>query len=200
MGKHQKPFLNADGKMSKVCTSCQVAKELTEFNRYSTKDLRLRADCADCVNARSRAWREANPEKCRTFSRETKRVESLNPRKLLDSKTRAGIWSFLHGVGKSESTFLNLGYTGENLRLNLESSFVGLMTWENHGRFGWHVEHARPLASYAYTSASDPQYREAWGLENLRACWWHENLWKGARHVGANDNDSLNARGFRVVV
>ena len=55
------------------------------------------------------------------------------------------------------------------------------MTWQNMSL--WHVDHILPLASFEYESASDPEFRAAWALTNLRPLWSVENLQKGAKRV-----------------
>ena len=106
-GKHRKPYIGVEGVFVKVCGDCGAAKPLTEYNRTNSTSEVLRSDCKDCVNARSRAWREANPDKCRIFTRETRRAERLNPRKLLDKRTASGIICFLSKTSPSKPTFLN---------------------------------------------------------------------------------------------
>ena len=41
-----------------------------------------------------------------------------------------------------------LGCSVDQLRQYLESKFQPGMTWENHGRYGWHIDHIKPLASF----------------------------------------------------
>jgi len=53
------------------------------------------------------------------------------------------------------------------------------MTWENHGMFGWHVDHVIPLSAFNLTSLEDPEVRRCWALDNLQPLWWQENKDKG---------------------
>lgn len=191
MGKHQRPYLNAEGVLVKVCRECQIEKPLTQFNYHNKrKSEARRQECKDCEAAYTRAWRERNPEPVKAYSRERRRLESSIGRKALDTKLRVGISNFLRGVSSGESAFQNLEFTGPELRAHLESRFFGRMTWGNYGRFGWHVDHRIPLAAFNYETPTDANFKAAWALSNLQPLWWHENAWKGAR-VAANDNDGV---------
>jgi len=72
-----------------------------------------------------------------------------------------------------------LGCTVKDLREHIESQFEPWMSWENHGAYGWHIDHIKPLASF---NLSDPkQFAEACHYTNLRPLHWHQNLSKGAK-------------------
>jgi len=66
-----------------------------------------------------------------------------------------------------------LGYTADELKNHLENLFEDGMTWENHSRHGWHVDHVRPISSFP----KDADPKEINALSNLRPLWCHEN-WK----------------------
>jgi len=77
-------------------------------------------------------------------------------------------------VRKSNKTRKLLGCTNSELKEYLEQQFVDGMTWENHGPYGWHVDHIQPLNVF---DLSDPeQQRIAFHYTNLRPLWWKDNL------------------------
>lgn len=85
----------------------------------------------------------------------------------------------LKGTCKSARTLELLGCTVEELRVHLEAQFKPGMTWENQGRYGWHVDHIRPCASF---DMSDPeQQRACFHYTNLQPLWAKENMSKGAK-------------------
>ncbi|MEM4726181.1 MAG: hypothetical protein QXG63_04505 [Nitrososphaerales archaeon] len=58
----------------------------------------------------------------------------------------------------------------------LESKFLPGMTWDNHGRNGWHIDHVRPLSSFDLT---DPeQLKQACHYTNLCPMWANDNIRK----------------------
>lgn len=72
-----------------------------------------------------------------------------------------------------------IGCTVPELMRHLEAQFTDRMTWENYGRYGWHIDHIRPCASFDLT---DPeQQRACFHYTNLQPLWWDENIRKGAK-------------------
>ena len=82
-----------------------------------------------------------------------------------------------HGY-KTGSAVRDLGCTVPELRAYLEARFRSGMTWANHSRDGWHIDHIRPLASFDLTDRA--QLLEAVHFSNLQPLWAEENLSKGA--------------------
>jgi hypothetical protein len=48
---------------------------------------------------------------------------------------------------KSQTLKDYLGCTPDELRVHIEKQFKPGMTWENHGKYTWHIDHIIPLAS-----------------------------------------------------
>lgn len=80
-----------------------------------------------------------------------------------------------------KSTWDFLPYTVEELISHLESLFTKGMTWENHGRFGWHIDHKIPDCKFNYKSVEDEEFQKCWALSNLQPLWWQDNLIKGGK-------------------
>ena len=94
---------------------------------------------------------------------------------------RNRIWKvFNHKhIEKSNRTLKLLGCSALQLKQHLESKFQEGMTWENHGYFGWHVDHIQPLASFDFSDTR--QIEKAFHYTNLQPLWAHENLRKHAK-------------------
>lgn len=72
-----------------------------------------------------------------------------------------------------------IGCSIEELKAHLEAQFQPGMTWENYGYWGWHVDHAHPIAAHDLT---DPdQQRVAFHFTNLQPLWREDNQKKSAR-------------------
>lgn len=86
---------------------------------------------------------------------------------------------------KSGSAIKDLGCTIEQLRIHLESKFYPnpetgeAMSWDNYGRYGWHIDHIRPLCKFDLTN--EVELKEACNFMNLQPLWFKDNLEK--RHV-----------------
>ena len=69
-----------------------------------------------------------------------------------------------------------IGCSIKTMRKHLEKQFKEGMTWQNHGRYGWHIDHIRPLEKF---DLSDPkQQLIAFNYKNCQPLWWRENLEK----------------------
>lgn len=77
---------------------------------------------------------------------------------------------------KDSSTIKLVGCTWDELRAHIENQFTDGMSWENYGRFGWHLDHIRCCAEFDF---SDPeQQKECFHYTNLQPLWWQDNLLK----------------------
>jgi len=89
-----------------------------------------------------------------------------------------------NGTNKKGHSWEQLvGFTLEELVEHLESQFTGLMTWENMGRGGWHIDHIIPVSYFNFTSYDDEEFKICWSLNNLQPLWEHDNISKGAKLV-----------------
>lgn len=92
---------------------------------------------------------------------------------------RARIRVVLKKNKKIDTTIHLIGCSVGELRKHLESQFQGGMLWENYGRYGWHIDHIRPCASF---DLSDPEQQKAcFHYTNLQPLWAFDNLSKGAK-------------------
>lgn len=145
--------------------------------------------------ADAKAWRSRNLERARETAR---RYHAKNRDRILEArrvarqaKAQDGVWRmnnsirvglsyFLAGKKKGKKWTYALGYTLDELRLDIESKFKPGMSWKNYGE--WHLDHRRPLSSFLVEGPDDPEVRKAWALSNLQPLWRLENLVKGAKY------------------
>lgn len=82
----------------------------------------------------------------------------------------------LKGKIKSGSTIDLLGCSIEFFLQYIESKFLPGMTWNNHTKSGWHIDHIIPCASFDLT---DPeQQKKCFHYSNLQPLWAVDNLRK----------------------
>ena len=75
----------------------------------------------------------------------------------------------------NSGTFKMLGCTPDELRLHLEKQFIDNMSWDNYGRYGWHIDHIIPISS---AKTEEEVYKLA-HYTNLQPLWAKDNYYKG---------------------
>jgi hypothetical protein len=78
---------------------------------------------------------------------------------------------------KKNKTFEYVGCSPQKLKLFLENKFLDGMSWENYGKFGWHIDHIIPLSS----AKNDKDLIKLFHFSNLQPLWWEDNLKKGSK-------------------
>lgn len=146
----------------------------------------------ESVMYKNTQWRKENPEQYKKTSKEYREKN----RSKLSEKGR--VWAYqqyqtseIHRVKnslrarlrfftkfkKSLPTSEIIGCSWEYLKQHLENQFQVGMTWENHGRFGWHIDHIIPLSS----AQSVEDLHRLNHYTNLKPLWWRDNLTKGSK-------------------
>lgn len=82
----------------------------------------------------------------------------------------------LKNLQKSGSAVRDLGCTIQELKAHLEERFLSGMTWDNWGRYGWHIDHVVPLV--AFDLSDREQFLKACHYTNLQPLWATDNLKK----------------------
>ena len=82
------------------------------------------------------------------------------------------------GLGKKPTnTFKWVGCSPEGLKAHIESLFLEGMTWDNYGKYGWHVDHIRPVSSF-----KPEEWEQINHYTNLQPLWWQDNLSKSSSY------------------
>lgn len=143
---------------------CGETKPISEFDYTPSK----KAYLSYCKSCRRKKCNEADiPLKTR-----------------LSGNLRARLRMALKSGQKVGSAVRDLGCSVEELKKRFESMFYQnpktgeMMTWENYGKFGWNIDHIKPLASFDLTDRK--QLLEACHYTNLQPMWWRENMKKFA--------------------
>lgn len=123
----------------------------------------------------ARTYREKNKLQIKKRSREynqrfyTKLVHSLRER----------VRSTLKGNYKSATTLKLVGCSLEFLKSYLQKQFKPGMTWDNWGKYGWHIDHIKSCKSFDLSKPSEQ--RKCFNYTNLQPLWAEENLSKGVK-------------------
>jgi hypothetical protein len=80
---------------------------------------------------------------------------------------------------KSNKTMTLLGCSLEFFKKYIENQFKKGMTWENHSKYGWHLDHIKPCSSFDLTDSE--QQKICFHYTNFQPLWWRDNLIKGSK-------------------
>lgn len=172
--KHGRDGLHA------TCKAC-LAKALREKRRQKPEHFK----------ELEKAWRDRNPERARSMQRSASRrhYHKHSPLQRLLHRMRGSVSASLrmrrdgtHQKHRRPGWQKVVGYTVEDLYRHLERQFSPRMTWENYGTY-WHIDHIVPLAAFSYQSITDPEFKSAWSLTNLRPLEKSRNLKKNAKRT-----------------
>lgn len=161
----------------KRCSKCGEWKPHSDFftiKKVSNQHCGLSAKCRNCNSEY-----DTTPTR-----RKAMRVQNVRRRSTLSGNLNHRISSAIgkalksHKAGRHWETIV--GYTLQELMDHLESKFRPGMTWANIGQ--WHIDHVKPLALFEFKGPDDPQFKEAWALDNLQPLWASENMSKGTKY------------------
>jgi len=126
-----------------------------------------------------RQYRKLHPHAKNIYHKKRCKLD-LGYKILCNLRKRVNTFLNLKKIKKCNTTSILLGCDLITLKEHLESQFKEGMSWDTYGRFGWHVDHKRPCASY---DLRDPkQQEECFHYTNLQPLWWDENIKKGAKY------------------
>ena len=124
--------------------------------------------------------RDGYSEYCRSYYHNIIKKDKTS---YLGKILRLRIWKAIRDnySEKSFNTIELLGCTIKEVKEHLEKQFKEGMTWDNHGKYGWHIDHILPCASFDLT---DPeQQKKCFHYTNLQPLWWKENISKGNKII-----------------
>jgi len=190
---------------SKICNKCGENKMVTEYHKGKTKD-GYQYTCKVCKqnyaiqnkekeNERKLKWKLNNPEKTTESKKKyyqlnrekeiRRNTNKINERKKTDTtlklsclmRSRTSTFIKLKKYKKNNNTFKIIGCSPSELKCYIENLFTEGMSWENHGSFGWHIDHIVPLSS----ANTEEEIYKLCHYSNLQPLWAIENLQKGSK-------------------
>jgi len=164
--------------------SCKQCEKLRKANDYKINPTRSKISSSiwnmnnrNRLNTRQRLRRSSNPEAVRKYTRDYKRKSRLDINKRLADYLRNRLYSAVKGNSKNVGLSGYLGCSVSELIQHLESKWQLEMSWENYGRFGWHIDHIVPLDFFDLNT--EDGIKKACHYSNLQPMWWLDNLKKG---------------------
>jgi hypothetical protein len=145
-----------------------------KFRQYS-KEARQQPEYRAMQNAWLKANRHKQSYKDMKNSYNKKRTQ-CDPTYKLSRNLRTRLNSAIRKHLKTGSAVKDLGCTIEFLKSYLESLWQPGMSWDNYGKYGWHIDHIKPLASFDLTDREE--LLKACHYTNLQPLWAVDNLKK----------------------
>lgn len=92
----------------------------------------------------------------------------------------------LHRGGSIDTFEAYVGCSVSDFKAHIESLWHDGMTWENHSREGWHIDHIRPLSTF---NLLDKKQRfAAFHYTNTQPLWASDNILKKDKWDGKTDH------------
>lgn len=178
---------------SKKCNICKIVKPLSDYPKDSTLKSGYRGKCKNCNNKQCRAYYDKNKDNIAKHRKKYNSLENTKKKvreytknrrdndinyKIKDNLRRRINYALNHSK-KSNRTAELLGCNLEDFKLYIESLWQKGMDWNNYGKFGWHLDHIQPCASFDLT---DPQQQKiCFHYSNIQPLWAKDNWSKGSR-------------------
>ena len=105
-----------------------------------------------------------------------KKLKHNNINFKIKSNLRTRLRNAIKNNWKRGSAINDLGCTIKELKKHLESKFQPGMTWDNYGKYGWHIDHVKPLSKFNLTDREE--FLKVCHYSNLQPLWAKDNLRK----------------------
>ena len=131
----------------------------------------------------SRSYR-SDPNNRRALQKTMKMARERNrqnPQWRIKMNLRRRMNTVLKKWTKASSTTKLVGCSWEELRSHIESKFVDGMSWDNYGRFGWHLDHIEPCSKFDFSKIEDQ--KKCFHYTNLQPLWWKDNIAKADKSM-----------------
>ena len=134
----------------------------------------------EVLKKKNKEYRDKNKEKRNKYNREYLK-ENSQASTLCKLRSKLATILSLKTFEKQNEFKELIGCSSNQLKNYIESLFLEGMDWDNHGRFGWHIDHIKPCILFDLT---DPvQQKECFHYTNLQPLWCYNNYSKGGRTV-----------------
>lgn len=130
------------------------------------------------IRLNHKEYYQNNKNKIYTHIKNKKKIDPLYK---LTCNIRSRISSIIYNkkLQKNNKFKEYIGCSLDELKYHLESQFIDDMSWENHGKFGWHVDHIIPLSS----AKTEEELYKLCHYTNLQPLWAEDNLKKSNKNV-----------------
>ena len=166
-----------------VCRPCERKQYSNFIKTAKGKKAKAKRDKKYKVSPKGRAadkrYYDKNQPKLMKISvakraKQRKTIPHIKIRDNLSSRMKLALKE--QNLTKRNTTAELVGCSIKYLKQYLEIKFKPGMTWKNHGRFGWHIDHIRACSRF---DLSDPvQQKICFNYKNLQPLWAEDNIRK----------------------
>jgi len=175
----------------KKCSMCKCKKPLSNFSKNMRNKDGLQYECKKCQSEYLNSWqkknscshkkyqaewRKKNPEKVRESKIKYRKKMSKKIKYRLNQRMTTRVRFSLKNSKSGRKWELLVGYTVNQLKINIENKFITGMSWENMGE--WHIDHKIPISAFNFSDVNDIDFKRCWALKNLQPLWAKDNLSK----------------------
>lgn len=191
---NNKEAIKIQKKMARVRDKEKIKEQKRQSYLRNIDSIRLKAKQKRILKNNDKVCLTKEEQKIisKNKKREYGKIYSKNRKKLnvsfkLATNLRTRV-SQLIKKNKCGSAVSDLGCSVDELKIYLENLFYfdnktgEIMTWDNYGYYGWHIDHIIPLSSFDLTNRE--QFLKACHYTNLQPLWWQDNLSKGNKMPG----------------
>jgi hypothetical protein len=164
----------------------QQCKKYREKNKERLREYHknYRKIHGESMYLREQKNKKENSDRVKKYYKEYVKKRILNDVNFKISLTlRRSINKALHNkkIIKSKKTLDLLGCSLQVFKKHIETQFKDGMSWDNHGKFGWHIDHIKPVSSF--NLINEDKQKKCFNYKNMQPLWWNENLSKGNKNI-----------------
>ena len=164
----------------KWCSGCRTWKSPVLFGRNKRGWDGLTSQCRGCgQRSQARSLSKPDVRERRTEYQKMRKRENVNARLRNNLSCRIHTALRRRSLVKSERMTELVGCSVGKLKGYLEGLWQRGMTWQNHGRDGWHIDHVLPCASFDLSKLEEQ--KRCFHYTNLQPMWGRENMAKGKK-------------------
>lgn len=171
------------------CKKCLSEYEKVQRDKNSDKYNLWYDKTRDERNKWRREYYQKNKEKIREYNKRYDKNKSINfmlkyhaiPIIKLKHRLSCRLREILKLKSLTKNKTYNniIGCSPTFLKEYLEQKFTEGMSWDNHGLYGWHIDHIVPLSS----AKTEEEVYKLCHYTNLQPLWSEDNLKKGKKII-----------------
>jgi len=184
--KNNKEKIKEHSKLYRKNHKAKLKEYYKEYGKKNADKIKktkreYRKNNKDKRNIHMREYYKNNNDKMREYHREYQRKRHKDPTIRLNHNITRAINKSLKGNKNGHHWEDLVGYTLEQLKKHLGKQFAEGMSWDNHSKDGWVIDHKIPISVFNFTKPEHEDFKRCWALANLQPMWAEKNFKKHAK-------------------